>query len=49
MSMNTCSSEDMNASAHGVLGSGHGAEQEEMTLQWQRASGYSTFVSNASV
>lgn len=35
MSMDTSSSEDMNASAHDVIGSGHGAEQEKMTLSWQ--------------
>lgn len=49
MSMNLSSSEDENASAHDVIGNGHSAEQEEMTLQWQRALGYSTFVSNAGI
>ncbi|KAF2982553.1 hypothetical protein EK904_008551 [Melospiza melodia maxima] len=49
MRMNLSSSEDENASALDVIGSGHGAEQEEMTLQWQRALGYSTFVSNAEI
>lgn len=31
--MNMSSSEDMNASAHDVIGSGRGAEHKEMTLQ----------------
>lgn len=47
MNINMSSSEDMNASAHDVIGSGRGAEHKEMTLQWQRALGCPTFVSNA--
>lgn len=49
MNMNTSSSEDTNASACDVIGSGHGAEKEEMSLQWQRALGYPTFVSSTGI
>lgn len=49
MNLNMSSSEDTNASAHDIIGSGHGAEQGEMTLQWQRALGYPTVVSSAGI